>query len=272
MNICKLFLLILSLGNFCSIYPQSTSVYVDSVYVHEEVAYIDTLEVVTGEYPPTVGKDLKHYGYAAHMLVLAFESQGYKVNIHFLPWQRAYDATLEGKYDLSFWWWCSERRQNDFFCGDPLFETKGYFFHLKSTDFDWKDYSDLQEYKMGLTIGYAYTKELRKMVEEKKIKAEEIRSDLLNFKKLLVGRIDIFPITDIEGEYLINKHFSKEDASRFTNHELPFVITNARPLFPISNSNSRVLIEAYNKGIESLQKQGVMDHYLLKMLEGWYDK
>ncbi len=230
------------------------------------------LKVATGEYLPTIGENLKHGGYATHMLTLAFENQGIKLDIKYLPWKRAIIMTQGGQYDLTFWWFWTEEKQQKFYYGDALLESDTYFFHLKSKQFDWKTYDDLKPYKVGLTRGYSYTKELRDMVKTGGIEGEEVTSDLQNFKKLLLERIDIFPMTKREGLYLICKIFPPEQTARITFHPKILVSSNGHTIFPKSQKNSKKLMELYNEGLKTITEQGIVEKYKIKLINGWYEK
>jgi polar amino acid transport system substrate-binding protein len=232
----------------------------------------ETIVVATGDWPPTLGKDLKHYGYANHMLKLAFETQGIKVKFKFLPWKRAEISTKNGEYHVTNYWFCSESRKNDFLCGDTLFNTSYYFFHLKSNKFDWKNYNDLKKYKIGLTSGYTYTDEFVKMVNNGELTGYWVPKDKQNFAKLLLGRIDIFPIGDIEGLYKLKRDNDLEQFNKVTYHPKPLTIGSVHPLFPKSRSDSKKLLQLYNKGIEIVISKGLLQQYKDKLIEGWYDK
>ncbi len=232
----------------------------------------ETIVVATGDWPPILGKDLKHGGYHNHMLKLCFETQGIKTKFVFLPRNRALEKTRVGGYHLTTAWFCSEKRKKDFLCGDPISSTNYHFFHLKSTKFDWKNYNDLKKYKIGVTLGYTYTDEFVKMVNDGELKGHWVSRDDQNFSKLLRGRIDIFPIDSLVGSYKLRREFSPEQIGRITYHPKSLEDRSAHPLFPKSRSDSKKLLKLYNKGLEIVISKGLYQKYKDKMIEGWYDK
>lgn len=234
--------------------------------------FTQTLKVGTGEYSPTIGSGLKHGGYATHMLTLAFENQGIQLEIEFLPWKRALIATKNQNYDLTYYWYCTEERQLDFYCGDAIWESQIYFFHLKAFSFDWQNYEDLTPYFIGITASYHYSNELTDMVRAGKVKAHETTKDIDNVNMLLAKRIDIFPMTAMEGQYLINQSLSAEQANKITYHPKALLNTTGHPLFPRNNKESLKWMEIYNQGIKNIREQGVLDTYRKKLIEGWYEK
>jgi len=234
--------------------------------------FSQTLKVATGEYSPTIGANLKHGGYATHMLTLAFESQGIKLDIDFMPWKRAMVSAQKGDYDLTFYWFCSEERQKDFHCGESLIQSEIYFFHLKSLDFDWQDYDDLEPYFVGLTAGYHYSPELDKLVNAGELNSHVTTRDIDNVNMLLASRIDIFPMTVLEGLYLINNRFPPESARKITYHSKALLKPTGHPLFPKVNENANEILQIYNKGIMEIKAKGILQEYEQKMIQGWYEQ
>lgn len=230
-----------------------------------------TLKVGTGEYSPTIGAKLKHGGYATHMLTLAFESQGITLDIEYVPWKRAMIGTKNGDYDFTFYWFCTEERRQDFYCGDALVESRIHFFHLKSLEFDWQNYEDIKPYFIGLTASYHYSNELTQMVNEGKVRTHVTTRDKDNVNMLLANRIDLFPMTVLEGLYLIHNSFPPESANQITYHPKALTTPTGHPLFPKNNLSSKKWMDLYAKGIKKLKEQGTLEAYKLKMINGWYE-
>ncbi len=231
----------------------------------------ETISVATGEFPPTVGSKLKHYGFASHMLSLAFKTQGIKTKFIFLPWIRAYKITKTGKYHATSSWFCTKRRQKDFYCGKRVVKTDFYFFYLAATNFHWETLNDLKKYKIGLTLGYTYNDEFIKMVKDKKLNIQEVENDKQNFSKLFMGRMDIFPMELIGGYYILRKNFAPEQLYKIKHHPKPLHNSTAHPLFPKTRKDSKKLLKTFNKGMDIITKKGIFEKYELKLIQGWYD-
>ena len=234
--------------------------------------FSQTLKVGTGEFSPTIGSNLKYGGYASHMLRLAFESQGITLDIEYVPWKRALIGTKNGDYDLTYYWYCSEDRRIDFYCGDALVESKMYFFHLKTTSFDWKTYADLSPYFIGFTSSYHYSKELMEMIAAGEVNSFESAKDIHNFNMLLAKRIDIFPMTELEGLYLISKSLLAEQAEQITFHPKTLLNTTGHVMFPKNAEGSLKWMAIYNKGLSEIKAQGILEEYKIKMINGWYEQ
>lgn len=234
--------------------------------------YSQVLKVGTGEYSPTIGSKLKYGGYASHMLSLAFESQGVQIKIEYVPWKRAMIGAQKGNYDITFYWFCTEERQIEFYCGDALVESKIHFFHLKSLPFDWHNYNDLEPYFVGLTASYHYSDELTQMLNAGQLNSHVTTRDIDNINMLLGSRIDIFPMTILEGLYLIHNSFTPEQANKITYHPKALKEPTGHPLFPKNNENSLKWLSIYNKGLKEIKEQGIFEEYKIKMINGWYEK
>lgn len=145
-------------------------------------------------------------------------------------------------------------------------------FHLKTRQVNWETLDDLKAYKFGLTLGYTYSDEFVKMVNGGEIQGEWIPTDVQNFTKLLKSRIDIVPIAEAVGLYLLSRDFPPEQRARITYNTRPLVVQTAHLLFPKSRADSKKYLALYNKGIEILKADGILENYYDKMIMGWYSK
>ncbi|MCF6247540.1 MAG: transporter substrate-binding domain-containing protein [Desulfobacula sp.] len=232
----------------------------------------ETITIATGDWPPLLEEQAKHYGYANHMLKLSFATQGIDCKFIFLPWKRAYELSKYGKYNVTNYWLCTKKRQKDFFCGEAIITESYVLFHLKTMQLSWDTFNDLKPYKTGLTLGYTYTDEFVKMFDNKELEGDWVSTDTQNFKKLITGRIDIFPIPESVGLYILNRDFPPEQRGRVTYHHRPIVTSTNHPLFPKSRKDSEKYLKLFNKGFKILKKNGTLDEYYEKMIMGWYTK
>ncbi len=95
------------------------------------------------------------------------------------------------------------------------------FFHLKSKPLKWKTLADIKNKYIGLVLGYSYGKAFDDAVKNGELKVEYVAHDILNFKKLLAGRIDAYPSEIDVGYNFIHEHFTAEEAELFTHHPQP---------------------------------------------------
>ena len=239
----------------------------------ESASAEETITIATLEYSPWTGKNLKDNGFVNHVITEAFQRKGYTVKYTYLPWQRGLTETKEGKYSaLSYVYW-SKDREKEFYLSDPINEEKIVLFHLKSNPIkDWKTLDDLKNYRFGATRGYTYTKEFWEAAESNRLKVDVTDSDTQNFKKLLVGRIDIFPSSLVNGYSILQKEFDLSKSDLISFHPKPLSETTGHLAFTRSGKNSEVLPRIFNQGLAELKKEGLYGKFINDLLAGKYSQ
>ena len=233
----------------------------------------EIITISTLEYAPWTGKNLKDHGFVNHVIAEAFQRKGYAVKFTYLPWKRAVAEAEDGKYSaLSYVYW-SKDWEKDFFLSDPISEEKIVFFHLKSNPIkDWKTLEDLKNYKFGATRGYTYTKEFWDAAKTRRLKVDVTNSDVQNFKKLLAGRIDIFPSGLVNGESILRKEFDANKSDLLSFHPKPLSKTTGHLAFSRNRKNSESLVRIFNQGLAELKNKGLYDKFRNDLLAGKYSQ
>ena len=106
------------------------------------------------------------------------------------PTQRGVDAAAHEPGVLEFV--AGERAQEHFY-SDSLLEETAVWFHLKGTQFDWKKLEDMAGLRIGAVRGYTYTKRFYELIEQGVLQVEFVADDEQNYRKLMLGRIDVVP-------------------------------------------------------------------------------
>ena len=247
--------------------------YVGSSLVVNSAWAEEIITIATLEYSPWTGKNLKDNGFVNHVIAEAFKRKGYTVKYAYLPWQRGLTETKDGKYSaLSYVYW-SKDREKEFFLSDPISEEKIVFFHLKTRPLkDWETLDDLKDYQFGATRGYTYTKEFWEAAESKRLKVDVTDNDRQNFKKLLVGRIDIFPSGLVNGYSILQKEFNPSIPSLLSIHPKPLSKTTGHLAFTRKRKDSENLLRIFNQGLAELKKEGLFDKFRDDLLAGRYSQ
>ena len=193
-----------------------------------------------------------------------------KTEFGFFPWARATYLAQIGEWDGVVAWTRQPAFENDFYYSDPVYEGKHVFFHLKSNPFDWNSIEDLEGMKVGGIISYEYSKDIRQGIEDGIIEMEYVSKEILNFRKLLAGRIDIFPENIEVGYHILNANFPPEVVKLFTHHpkpsrELPYHLLLTRK----RQDNERVM-DLFNYGLKILRESGKYDEYLSEFRQDLY--
>jgi polar amino acid transport system substrate-binding protein len=247
--------------------------FVGSSLVADSASAEQTVTIATLEYFPWTGKNLKYNGFVNHVITEAFRRGGYTVKYTYLPWKRGVSETKNGAYSALSYVYFSKDREKEFYLSDPITAEKIVFFHLKSNPIkDWNTLDDLKKYKFGATRGYTYTSAFWKAAESKRLKVDLADNDRQNFKKLLVGRIDIFPSSLVNGYSILKKEFDPGKAQLLTYHLKPLSSTTGHLAFTKNRQDSEKLLRVFNDRLAQLKKEGLYDQYRDDLLEGKYSR
>lgn len=231
-----------------------------------------TLRLTTSEFAPSYSEKLKHFGLVPHIVTEAFALEGVKVEFTSFPWARAYSYVKSGKWDGSCCWFNKAERHAEAFHSEPVIFSTYVFFHLKNYEFDWKTLDDLKDIQIGGTIEYTYSKDFREAEEAGKILVERAPSDVINFRKLLRGRIDIFPQnTEVGFDNLLN-NFTPEERELITFHPQPIVKQGVHLLLSKKDPKNEKMMELFNRGLKRLRDSGKIDQFVKASRRGEYKK
>lgn len=216
----------------------------------------NTIRLTNGEWPPYMSEELPYYGLASRIVSEAFALKGIKVEYGFFPWARALQLAQNGDWDGSVMWNESAERDQYFYFSTPVFEERDVFFHLKSYAFDWKEIKDLAGIHIGGTIDYDYGKAFMQAEQANQISVERVSADDQNFKKLLAGRIDIFPVDLEVGLSILHKSFTPEEMAQITYHPLPVNVVDNCLILSKKVARNKELVTLFNAGLDELKASG----------------
>jgi len=219
--------------------------------------YAKKLKIAIGEYPPFASQEYPQQGIVPKIVRAAFETQGYTVKFEFMPWGRSFASALKGNYDAAAFWFCVPQRKKDFYCSEPLYYEATYFYFNKRKPLqDWQSLSDLSDFNIGATTGYSYNEEFWQFAKRGVLNVNTVTTDEQNFKKLLKGRIDLFPMATIPAEHILNKHFTTEEVEQISFHPRPLMVESSHLLFLKKSKKSKKLLKAFNKGLSAIKESG----------------
>ncbi len=230
----------------------------------------ETLSIATGEWAPWTGKKLPRYGFVNDVVRRAFATQGYDVEFRFLPWSRAYMMMEECEFAAASYAYPSSEREEKALYSDPVTQEEIVFFSPKP--FDWEKLTDLEDHRIGITLGNSYTDEFREMINSEKLTGDPHARDLLGFRKLLAHRIDIFPCSRMRGRTILGEHFTREQRKSIHVNPKPLGTVTGHLLFPKASERSEDLRVAFNEGLSRIKNRGVYSELLERLGEGEYDE
>ncbi len=221
----------------------------------------ETIRITNGEWLPYHSEKLHHYGAGSQIVTEAFALGGIKVKWGFFPWKRGYVYAVTGKWDASIGWIKIPKREKEVLFSDPVYGGKWVFFYRKDYPFDWNMFEDLKGITIGATANYTYGKAFDEAEKNKIIYVERVSKEILNFRKLLFGRIRIFAHAMDGGYATLRKHFNPEQVQQITHHPKPIQIVNYHLVLTKNERNERML-KLFNKGLKHLHESGKVEQYL----------
>ncbi|POR01015.1 hypothetical protein AU468_09115 [Alkalispirochaeta sphaeroplastigenens] len=209
------------------------------------------------DFPPYISRDQPGYGILARIITESFALAGLEVRYSFMPWNRALLYTEEGEHlEGTPGWFSTPQREETFFVSDPIVEDCQAFFHLRERPFSWETVEDLKGLVIGATRGYDYGEAFMEAWEEGTLEIEWVSRDIYNFRKLLFGRIDLFPMNTLAGYSLLGEHFSAEEVGRVAHHHTPLRSQHLHLLLSRTPGENRLLLEHFNRGLGELKRSG----------------
>ena len=104
-----------------------------------------TIKLVTTDWEPYFGKNLKEQGHFSKICKTAFERVGYKMTVDFLPWKRAMFLTKEKKkYDGILGIYHKKEREKFFKYTDPIDNAILTFVSKRKYRINYKKLTDLK--------------------------------------------------------------------------------------------------------------------------------
>ncbi|WP_319470801.1 transporter substrate-binding domain-containing protein [uncultured Pseudodesulfovibrio sp.] len=214
-----------------------------------------TVILSNGEYPPFFSQSLQNNGIGSHIIREAFALEGISVEYEYMPWKRALTMTRDGYYDGAVGFRTSPKREETFFVSDPVLHIETVVFHRMGDQFDWKKLEDLASLKIGATNGYLIIDILKPLVKQHGGKLDIALTDIINMKKLLAGRIDIFPCEKKVGLHLLRTHFTPEQMQQISFHPKPLLDNKLHVLFSRNKASGSQLRESFNRGLKKLREK-----------------
>jgi len=204
------------------------------------------------------------YGILSRLVAAAFALEGVTVEYGNYPLGRAYMLAQKGEFDGSVGWNSSPERADAFYYSAPLMRKSRVFFHLKAFDFDWNTLDDLKGLRIGGGIATHYGDAFSLAEQEGWIHVERVAGRYLNFKKLLAGRINIFPIAVESGYEFLNEYFTPKEVQSFTYHPKVFQDTTYHLILTRELKRNIRMMALFNRGLSKLRETGKYDSFFVK--------
>lgn len=220
------------------------------------------IRLAVGEWAPYTSQEDAQGKLLEEVTSRAFELEGITVEYAYFPWKRSYVLALNGEMDGTLPWNNSAERSQQFHVPmTSLVKDENVFFHLKSTPFDWNRLEDIRNYRVGVTIGY----QEEAAYKAAGIRADAVSSEELNFKKMRLGRIDVYQTSKQVGYVTLAKIFTPAELSLFTHHPKVVYESEFFVLFSRKTARGKYLAERFDAGLRKLKASGEYDRILARL-------
>ncbi|MEY1557605.1 substrate-binding periplasmic protein [Yoonia sp. R2331] len=222
------------------------------------LARAEALVVATGEYSPYTGEQLENGGFVNETVAEIAKNAGYEPDFRFMPWRRGLEAVRRGTFHASSFWYFSEERNADFIHVGPVSSERLVFFHRTDRTLpDWQDLSDLSGLRIGAVPEFTYTPELWELAENGTLTVVTAPTDEANLKKLMSGRIDLFPMSEMNGLRLIEELFSGQERAQLTVHPNELVETQGYLLVSRAIPDAEAVAAALQSALDDLPVESI---------------
>lgn len=227
-----------------------------SVTLAASLAQAETITLTLQEYPPYMGEKIPYQGLLTRAVLAAFDTQGIEVILKPVPNNRAIEGARRGAYDGSFGWARNPDREKDLLYTNPVISLQMVFCHRSNQQYPWKKMADLAPFAIGITTGNYYSDDFSQLQTSGVLKVDAAASDAANFKKLLAGHIDLFPIDAEVAPYLMAMHLTKAERTQLSCQKKAYWEAPLHVVINKKNPNAERWIAAFNAGLAKLEKSG----------------
>ncbi len=143
----------------------------------------------------------------------------------------------------------------------PIIQAPSIFIKHANNDIELEKLEDLKKYKIGISRDYSYGEKFDKL--KPMLETEEVSTDLINMKKILHKRVNLFPLPLYNAIYYLRNNFSKDERSKFEFIFYPPLNDgNMHLVCHKKNPESINLIKAFNKGLSDITTNRVRDRVI----------
>lgn len=222
----------------------------------------ETVYLTSLTWPPYSGKTLNEQGASVAVAKAAFKAMGHELVVEFFPWSRAVKLASEpeSKYVGYFPEYYYE--SDEFSFSKPMGTGPLGLVENKQNPIVWSTTQDLTRYRLGVVQDYVNTDELDTLIASGDVKAQAVKSDDINVRKVAGGRIDAAVIDVNVLNYLLanTEDLRKMQDQVQMNSKL---LTNKELFIAFKKSTTgEHWLTVYNQGLEKIDINAIMANYL----------
>ena len=218
-----------------------------------------TISLATTDWEPYVGQNLKNHGFVSEIIAEAFKRVGYGVEYAFMPPKRVMMQVEAGEYVAGYPAYYSAKRTERFYYSDSFAHSTVGFFKRKDVEIPYSNLRDLASFKIGVCLGFAYPHAFE---TADYLKKEVAKNEILNLRKLIERRIDLFITDRTVAQAAISTAIPEgKDALEFMGP--PLEIRSLHLILGKHRENERILKD-FNRGLKMIIEDGTRNRIMKK--------
>jgi len=213
--------------------------------------------LATGEWPPYSSEHMEGHGIFTTIVTAVFAEMGVTPVYRFYPWKRAEHEVRKGHAFAAFPYIITPERFAEFTFSESIAFNSGRLFYdtrRYPEGIVFHDMNDLSHYRIGGSLGYWYEEVFKKHG----IPIDYAQTDEQNIHKLLMGRIDLVPLDEAVGLYLIRK-LHPDKVNRFAFAEKPLNQDSLHLMISRTYPGSSTLTRQFAAALERIKTNGVYE-------------
>jgi len=212
----------------------------------------EALRVTASAWPPYVDEALPDRGLAISLVTTALQRAGYPSVVKLEPWPEALEATVAGKYDVLASVWHTKERAQALSFSQPFITNHLKLIRRRDRDLVLRDVSDLEGLRVGVVADYAYTDEAYRATGLHLVAGGGV---LDNLRALNDGKVDVVFADERVALYELNQKLV-EQVRHVIVLPRSWVERGLRIAVPKKNPQHRQIVEAFDRAIEDMRKDG----------------
>ena len=233
------------------------------------------INLTTLNWPPYIGEKICRQGWVQQLTVAIFASQGYEVTSTFYPWARTVKNAEKGDSDVLYPEYFIEKgAPSDVYKGTKRLQHLAIsrkfpggpisFMKRKGENDKYKGkFENLKDEKIGVVRGYQNTPEFDALMDKGFFDIDKAKNDLVNVKKLLVGRVKMI----IGDPSVIRFSIANSNMSKIKKLKYLKELVSVSPLiqynhlyyaFSKKKRNWKGKLNSVNKAIKEFEETGEM--------------
>ena len=164
----------------------------------------ESVTLAVGHWPPYINQARPGEGVLTRKVLAVYKSMGIQADLLFDGWVQVNDTHLHKPNFVSYGWVKNEQRLSLWHYSEPIGEIVAGLWVRNDFNQMITDYSQLNEYLIGVGKGYSYGQQFED--NKHRLKRADFVEEGEGFRLLIEGRIDVFIGDRLVGEYFLSRH------------------------------------------------------------------